>query len=398
MKCHCEAEGRGNPVNNATITGLPRGFASRNDIVFTKMDEKKLIQNLNTLKNIKPREEWKTFQREILVKQINGSVEGANLLEAPVSLLTPSLKWLQYITQPVMAVLLIVAILIGGGSMSVWASKNSVPGDSLYIAKIINEKTQFALTFNEEKKARLGLEYAGNRAKELKEVLLTEDSNEDKGVQVEKLVNNFKKEVNNAKDRIAKINSDNQELPITTTEIIETEKEENVDTAVFSANLGKDENGIEISDSASSLQADSVDLVDSASSPQADSESDLSTEAVKGEEEGSTTSEEILNINAETAPASSSSETVLDPEQTILEAQTLLDLQDFDGTLSKLEEAGALIDQVGQPVEQNISDEDGEVKGTSTSAVIEDDPSASSGQGGKVLGVEEKATSSDELN
>ena len=31
--CHCEAEGRGNPVKEAAITGLPRSFASRNDKV-----------------------------------------------------------------------------------------------------------------------------------------------------------------------------------------------------------------------------------------------------------------------------------------------------------------------------------------------------------------------------
>ena len=65
------------------------------------------------------------------------------------------------------------------------------------------------------------------------------------------------------------------------------------------------------------------------------------------------------------------------PEQVILEAQGFLENQDFDETLSKLEEADDLIDQVGQ----------GEVKGTSTSAVVDE---------GEVLGVEEKATSTEE--
>ncbi len=310
------------------------------------MDEKDLIKNLEALKEIKPRTEWKSFQREILLKQISGSREGASPVEVSMSLFELSLRRLQYFTQPAMAAFLIVVVVLGGGFMSVLASKNSVPGDSLYIAKILNEKTQFALTFNEEKKARLGLEYAGNRAKELKEVLLTKNTNEDTGEQVEKLVSDFKKEINSAKDRIVRINNE-KELPITTDEkILE------VDTNMFSANLRKDEQGIEISDS-------EVDLT------KEDTEEIIEIEKISttSEEVVATTSKEVLDIES-------------NPEQAILEAQGFLENQEFDGTLSKLEEADDLIDQVGQ----------GEVRGTSTEAIVEDE--------GEVLGVEEKATSS----
>ena len=304
------------------------------------MDEKDLIKNLEALKEIKPREEWKTFQREILFKQISGSREGSSLVEVPVSLFAPLLQRLQYFTQPVMAVFLIAAIILGGGFMSVFASKDSIPGDSLYIAKILNEKTQFALTFNEEKKVRLGLTYASNRAKEIKEIMQAESVNDNKGV-------------NNAKNRIARINNE-KELPITTDEkILES------DTGVFSANLKKDEQGIEISDSLDNkieiIKEDAEEVIE------------IEKKATTSEEVLATSSEDILDITS-------------NPEQIILEAQDLLENQDFDGTLSKLEEADDLIDQVGK----------GEVKGTSTSAVGDDE--------GEVLGVEEAATSSDELN
>ncbi|MEA3450144.1 MAG: DUF5667 domain-containing protein [Patescibacteria group bacterium] len=300
------------------------------------MDEKDLIKNLEAFKEIKPREEWKTFQREILLKQVSGSREGTNLEKAPMSLFTLLLQRLQYLTQPMMAVFLIAAIILGGGFMSVYASKDSIPGDSLYIAKILNEKTQFVLTFNEEKKVHLGLTYAGNRAKEIKELMQTDNVNKNKGDQVEKLVSDFKKEINNAKNRISRINKE-KELPITTDEKI---IEESIDTGVFSANLKKDEQGIEISSS-------KVDLI---------KEEDV--EEVINIEKTSTTSEEVLATSSE-----ATLEIESNPEQAILEAQDLLENQDFDGTLSKLEEADDLIDQVGQ----------GEVQGTSTSIIIEEE-------------------------
>src|SRR3989339_293021 len=101
------------------------------------------------------------------------------------------LSLLRYVSQPVMAVFLIAGVLLGGGFFSLNAAKDTKPGDSLYIAKIISEKTQFALTFNEKKKVKLGIEFAGNRAKEITQVLSEEGDVE---IRVEKLKDNFKKQ------------------------------------------------------------------------------------------------------------------------------------------------------------------------------------------------------------
>jgi len=95
--------------------------------------------------------------------------------------------------KPVWAMSLICVLILVIGVGGVYESKNSKPGDSLYIAKIISEQAQLAMTFNDKDKARLGLEFATNRAKEITQVL--EESKEpaaQKSETVAKLSQNFK--------------------------------------------------------------------------------------------------------------------------------------------------------------------------------------------------------------
>ena len=53
-------------------------------------------------------------------------------------------------------------------------AEKTKPGDSLYIAKIVSEKTQYALTFDDKSKAQLGLQFATNRVEEMNKVLAEE--------------------------------------------------------------------------------------------------------------------------------------------------------------------------------------------------------------------------------
>ncbi len=56
------------------------------------------------------------------------------------------------LAKPVWAIVIILSVAVSGSFASVYASKDAKPGDSLYIAKIISEKTQQAMTFNETEK------------------------------------------------------------------------------------------------------------------------------------------------------------------------------------------------------------------------------------------------------
>ncbi|MDP2736814.1 MAG: DUF5667 domain-containing protein, partial [bacterium] len=205
------------------------------------MEDKDLLKKLNNLKTVKPDDNWKNNYREVLYSQISAGNE-VNKSESNLRIIWESIapgRIFINMARPVwvasLASILILVIGIGG----VYASKNSKPGDSLYIAKIISEKAQFAITFNEKDKAKLGLEFATNRAKEITQILgESKESEEKKGEKVEQLTQNFKKEINQVKDRLITIKA--------------TENKDNQNQAeeleVFGANLGKTDQGMEVAE------------------------------------------------------------------------------------------------------------------------------------------------------
>lgn len=274
------------------------------------MTEKELLQQLNNLKNIKPDNEWKRNNRDILLAQISaGNYSRAE--EETVE----RMVWLNifsyaknFVSQPVAVVSLILCVLFGSGVASIYAARGTKPGDSLYIAKIISEKAQFAIAFGEEKKARLGLEFASNRAKEMSQVLTEEGEGEDKKETTEKLENNFRNEIKVAKNRLKKMN------------II---KEDNGggDNEVFSANLGRENNGMQIYNQNGG--------VSKKEEIKTDSKPTAATSTIK---------EEIKE-------ESSGIKSVLD------QAEKMFEEKNYDGTVAKLEEAGKIIN--GEAEEKN---------------------------------------------
>lgn len=282
------------------------------------LTEKELIQQLNTLKEIKPSTEWQTANREILVKQIMGYE--AELPETWVDDISRRLSWafMSNHLQPALIAVFIVALLSGSGFFGVQAAKDTKPGDSLYVAKKISEKTQFALTFDEKEKAKLGIEFAGNRAQELDQVLAETKGTADRQ-KVDQLVNDFRSEINSVKSRLAKINP--------AAEAVRTEPETasgdndaaraviEDDSAVFSADLRKDDKGLQLSD------APATDR------PSARSETPTTTPEMK--------------------PATTTPDKMpTDPQKILNEAKDSLNNNDFSATLNKLEEASQVITQV----------------------------------------------------
>ena len=152
------------------------------------MKEKDLLIQLKKLKGVRPDREWKKTNRELLYSQISAQADDNVKIGWFKSLERQlSIAFLR-VSQPAMTVLLIIIFIFGGSVLSLRAARNTTPGDSMYIAKILSEKTQYALTFNEKSKAKLGLEFAGNRVKEINKVLAqTETVDTNKAETVEKL-------------------------------------------------------------------------------------------------------------------------------------------------------------------------------------------------------------------
>ncbi|MDD4271556.1 MAG: DUF5667 domain-containing protein [Patescibacteria group bacterium] len=277
------------------------------------MEDRELLKKLNNLKTIKPDDNWKKNYREILYSQISAGAT-VNKSESNLRIIWENImpgKVFINMAKPVwvtsLASVLILVIGIGG----VYASKNSKPGDSLYIAKIISEKAQLAITFDEKDKAKLGLEFASNRAKEITQVLGESKEPEEKKVEkVEQLSQNFKKEINQVKSRLTAIGQNKDE-----------------DSEIFGANIGKNDQRMELAEPAKP-----------------------------------TVKEEISSENQTKQIATTTKENLDSPNKALAEAEKMFDEKNINGAIDKLEEVKQIMDQEAK------NSESGQVKGASETA------------------------------
>jgi len=307
------------------------------------MNDQELLKQLNSLKNIKPDNAWKKEYREILFSQISAGrselAPKSNLRIVWESILPREIfvNFAKPVWLASLASVLILVVGLGG----VYASKNSKPGDSLYIAKIISEKAQFAMTFDEKNKAKLGVEFATNRAKEMIQVLedkgQTATVNNDK---LEKLSQNFKKEISQVKNRLSIIKATEDQA-----------KEAEVE--VFGANLGRNDQRMEISEP-----------VKPAGLPTGQAGGQVKptpkTEPVKISV-GNQVVERPIAVNATSTVANANSaDSAVSPQasQMLEEAEKLVDEKNINGAIDKLGEVNRAINQV----------ESGQVRGASETA------------------------------
>ncbi|OGF30656.1 hypothetical protein A3H09_01765 [Candidatus Falkowbacteria bacterium RIFCSPLOWO2_12_FULL_45_13] len=278
------------------------------------MNDRELLKKLNNLKDIKPDQAWKKNYRGILYSQISASrpvlapqsnirIVWQTIMPRQILISLAKPVWLASA-----ASVLILVVGLGG----VYASKNSKPGDSLYIAKIISEKAQFAMAFDEQDKAKLGVEFATNRAKEMVQILKdTDQTLETNNDKLEALSQNFKREIGQVKKRLT---------------IIKAAKEQakNDESQVFGANLGKSDQRMEIAEPAEST----------------------TEKPAAGGDIASTT--KLISENQTITNATSTPETRASADQMLEQAEKLFDEKNLDETINKLEEVNKALSESGQ--------------------------------------------------
>ncbi len=335
------------------------------------MTEKDLLKKLNNYKTVQADSTWKEKNREVLLNQISNS---SSNVEAGFSFAKVVNEIKVYsdifyngivknMGQPVLLTSMIVTLVLGGGVVSISASRDTTPGDSLYIAKKISEKTQIALTFDDKKKAQLNVSFAENRAKEIAQVMLDEKPGEQKQEIVEKLTDDFKKEINNVKERIEKIaqkekdveENNNNESSEEEVEIVEEEE------TIFTANLEKGETGLSIGDSKSGKNIEPVSIQEAEKAEVVNVEITTTTEVIVKSPESATSSdnnmeelvEKVEEIKKEGAP-----------ESILGELKELIENNDYEKTLEKLSEVSATFDKEGtvkgeeEVVEENVVEDE----------------------------------------
>lgn len=207
---------------------------------------KTIEAQLNNLSSIVPSAEWKARTREVLQSQISaGAQEERAGFFAVLDNLMP--VWVSGLaSKPVAVFAMIVLAAVTGSYASVRAARETTPEDSLYIAKIINEKTQLALTFDETDKTKLNLEFATNRAEELAKMMEAPTPQQEQTIA--DLKSSFSSELTAAKSRLTKIKQ-NQPIAAAPKAAPKTAAQPAANddkVEVFGANLSKDNVSMQI--------------------------------------------------------------------------------------------------------------------------------------------------------
>jgi len=315
--------------------------------------DKELFQQLHNLGNMKPDATWKESQRSILLSQINVS-EGAKQNSFFKDISNLSLDFMQSFSQPIVASFLLAFLFLTSGFVGLRAAQETKPGDSLYLAKIVGERTQLALAFTDKKKVELGLGFAAKRAQEIKQVIETEEvETGDRDEKVDKLIRDFKKEINAAKSRIGKISEDNADAAADSvaatdepdeSELVDeatgsTGNLEEVDNQIFSAGSSKTDQGLQISSNKVHDKTEQAVI----------KTIELELEATSTRNIQSSTTAEILEIETITA------------ESILKEAGVLLEAEKYDEMFDILDNADEVVSQTFDQgevrgVEENVDD------------------------------------------
>jgi len=221
-----------------------------------------LIEQLNKLKEIKPEIEWKDKNREILLSKIS-----------PENNPEPRHSFFSIVNQPVLAVFCILLLIISG--LTANATKYIKPGNSLFIARIINEQAQLAITFNKDRKIALDIKLANNRAKEITDVMASPNFNHQDKKKINKLKNDFKNNIHTVKARLQEINDK---------KTLDKQQEEEDNGKIFTVDAGKTDKGLSFAEATPIVQDEKL-------------EATTSIEKIETEEKATTTNKTITIDN-----------------------------------------------------------------------------------------------------
>ncbi len=172
-------------------------------------------------RGIKPDAAWVSATREQLLMQVRNSMptpEAAQKNRATIAAAYPSLMKLA--RGPVLAVVLIIAVLLGGSLVSVRAADRSLPGDALYALKLVTEQTRIALESTTSGKVKLKAEYTKRRVEDLRYIVTEPVS--DKEVRISKAADILKQDLHTLKEQLTEVQ--NASDPTVAREVAETVK------------------------------------------------------------------------------------------------------------------------------------------------------------------------------
>jgi len=205
------------------------------------MNDHFVAQQLKKLSQITPNADWVSQQRQVIKAQVyNGQQPSGVAFNHWTDL------WLSFryaFNQPGVVVSAILAVvLLGGGTTSYLAGRTAQPGDSLYIARQINERAQLlAVSFDRAEQNKLKLAIASQRVTEMAAVDTLGNQQQAANISRE-----FKQTVSEVKDKLAQAATKAAAVAVVQTgQVMETTPIVNPTDAdgTFSVATGKDKTG-----------------------------------------------------------------------------------------------------------------------------------------------------------
>lgn len=181
---------------------------------------KKLMRQVR--KECQPDKNWVNNTRDFLMAKIEHGLpeEFRQKTKLPFWLrLADTLVPENFAFRPVAVFSLILGLFLITSFASVNASKDTLPGDTLYPVKITAENIKYNLTFSDEQKVRVAMSMVENRVSEVKKIV--KEENGQKEIKVTQVTQKIKSGLKIVKDKVQVINekSDNEKVVATVKEI-----------------------------------------------------------------------------------------------------------------------------------------------------------------------------------
>ena len=321
-----------------------------------------IIEKLNTLKSVQPSEKLVVEMREEVLSK---APVFCNLEHNYTEKSIFSLNNL-FARRMAVSFTAIIFVLTGGLSVS-YASRSSLPGDTLYSVKIASEGVQLAISSG-DRKAEIEIEQAGKRLEEAVEISKN-PSDINQGEKLKKLIVNFEEKINRAQSGLMEIEDNEKKAKIAKVINIQTEKYTEV-LATTSENLTDvvkndvSEKFASATDSNKKVNLDSLAVrIEVMTDEDKDEITAIVKEKVEKEvilEEETTSNEVDLDIPADDVDADSSSSLndanadSSSDEEDLSSSSSLDDVSDIEGETEEDSEISS--DIVGE-VESNVEEE-----------------------------------------
>ena len=321
-----------------------------------------IIEKLNTLKSVQPSEKLVVEMREEVLSK---APVFCNLEHNYTEKSIFSLNNL-FARRMAVSFTAIIFVLTGGLSVS-YASRSSLPGDTLYSVKIASEGVQLAISSG-DRKAEIEIEQAGKRLEEAVEISKN-PSDINQGEKLKKLIVNFEEKINRAQSGLMEIEDNEKKAKIAKVINIQTEKYTEV-LATTSENLTDvvkndvSEKFASATDSNKKVNLDSLAVrIEVMTDEDKDEITAIVKEKVEKEvilEEETTSNEVDLDIPADDVDADSSSSLndanadSSSDEEDLSSSSSLDDVSDTEGETEEDSEISS--DIVGE-VESNVEEE-----------------------------------------